>query len=573
MSITYPRSWKCEHFTTRDLAPAIDNEGSLVGIRGGQHQSTLGAYTLEPACCRASRLPPERTGLATGEQLALLHLASPQPIDAADGLPGSAVGLGQWERALWHDSRLLLFCGEPRPGSADEDLRECVTQHEDWLDPARHAEFITGLVHGYAATSGVKASEVADAVGLRAAPASRYESRNSLEDLRDEQREVQAARERAALVDALEREDISLPFGSTARLERRVATYLSAPHVIGHSSGTSAMLAALHGVGVGDGDEVLCPTYTWWATASPAIWLGATVRFFDIDERLRPDLNHLERMLTAATRAVVVPHLWNQLVDISAVRDVVGPRVRIVEDASHVFGARVGGDFVGLQGDAGIFSLQAQKPLAAGEGGLLITRDPNVSKRALTLGHYERIRPEWSPDLARFQRTGLGLKLRMSPLNATLADARLGEVPLKALRLHAAQNAMASAIKDRSKDHGADVVGLDAATHPGPYGGTVGARLLLRDSLAGRAGEVVDLLRSAGIQARGEHFPMLHREPLFEQPSRTGGNRTDPGACPTADSLADSIVALPPVTDLSPTESRDEGLRIAEFLSQTCRGD
>lgn len=566
MSFTHSGSWSCEHAGTRDQAPVVGSDGSLAGTLVGHRKSTLGASTLEPACCRASRLPPERTGLATGEQLALLHLAAP-PADGATGLRGRAMSLGQWNRALWHDDRLLLFCGESHPGSAVDDLRECVAQHQAWLPPDGQVGFVTGLVRGYADTSGVSIVDVADAIPLARAALERFEGRDSLKDLHDEQRQFQTGREQAALIEALERQDTSLPFGSTARLEDLVATYLSAPHVVGHSNGTSAMLAALHGVGVGPGDEVLCPTYTWWATASPALWLGATVRFFDVDEMLRPDIDHLARALTPATRAVVVPHLWNQLVDINAVRDVVGLRVKVVEDASHVFGAHSGRAFVGLEGDAGIFSLQAQKPLAAGEGGLMVTSNQEVLERALTLGHYERIRPEWPQAMAELQRTGLGLKLRMSPLNAALAVARIGEVPLKALRLHAAQNAMARAVTEQDTVRTVDILGLGSRAHPAPYGGTVGARMVLREPLTGRAEDMVGLLQSAGIEAQREHLPMLHREPLFQHSSDASGQRSGAGSCPIAESLEDSIVALPPLTGRSPSEAREVGMRIADVLS------
>lgn len=566
MSTTLPSTWSCDQLDGHELAPVTDNDGTIVGIGRLERLSALGASRLEPACCRAARLPAEHTGMVTGEQLALLHLATGRVQRTPGGvdITGTALTTGLWGRALWHDDRLLLFCGEPHPRDAADELRECLAQHERWLDRTRHAAFIDGFVRGYVEVSGVSPGRVARLLALADDPVVRTPVGDSLAAVHEEERRIQADRERTALIEAWESDDISMPFGATARLERRVAAYLSVPLVVAHTNGTAAMLAALHGVGVGPGDEVVCPTYTWWATTSPALWLGAGVRFCDVDQLLRLDLESLARTLTPATRAVIVPHLWDQLVDVAAVRDVVGPRVKIVEDASHVFGAAVGSGFVGTHGDAGIFSLQARKPLAAGEGGVLVTRDPDVHHRALTLGHYERVRSDWPAELARFKRTGLGLKLRMSPLNSALAAARLGEVPFKALRLHAAQAAMTDVLADVEQ---VSVLGRGSGAHPAPYGGTLGARVVLRESLAGRADDVVRVLRDEGVGANLEYLSMLHRERLFEKAARTGGNRTRPGDCPVADSLAASVVALPPVAGRAPHELRAEGERIADVLT------
>jgi dTDP-4-amino-4,6-dideoxygalactose transaminase len=189
------------------------------------------------------------------------------------------------------------------------------------------------------------------------------------------------------------------------------------------------MLSAMYGVGINKGDEVICPTYTWWASISPALTLGAVPVFCDIKEdNLTVDPIEVEGKITKRTKAIIIPHLWGNYGEVNEIKKIIrrySKKIFIIEDVSHSLGGVIGDKKLGALGDVGIFSLQDRKVLSAGEGGLLVTDDYNVYKRAVFLGHYERIKNLQDKEFLRYQNTGGGFKFRIHPLGAALALSQL----------------------------------------------------------------------------------------------------------------------------------------------------
>jgi dTDP-4-amino-4,6-dideoxygalactose transaminase len=174
-------------------------------------------------------------------------------------------------------------------------------------------------------------------------------------------------------------------------LEREVAAMLDVPHAIGVSSGTDALLAAMMAVGVGPGDEVITPTYSFFATAGCVARLGARPVLVDSEAstfNLDPDATL--RAITARTKAIVPVHLFGQGADLDPVLEVARTRgVAVIEDAAQAIGARYKGRLVGGIGDLGCFSFFPSKNLGAfGDGGLVTTRDAGLAERVRLLrGH------------------------------------------------------------------------------------------------------------------------------------------------------------------------------------------
>jgi len=191
------------------------------------------------------------------------------------------------------------------------------------------------------------------------------------------------------------------------------------------SSGTAALHSAYYALGIGPGDEVLCPAYTFFATAVPLFQLGALPVLVDAMPQGLLDLDEAERLVTGRTRAMVITHMWGQPHPVGLYRDFCDRHgLRLVEDCSHAHGATLDGVRVGSESDVAAWSLQAGKLIAAGEGGILCTDDEEIYARATLLGHFnKRALAEIPPDspLYKFAETGLGLKYRAHPLGVAMA--------------------------------------------------------------------------------------------------------------------------------------------------------
>ncbi|HXR68525.1 MAG TPA: aminotransferase class I/II-fold pyridoxal phosphate-dependent enzyme, partial [Dermatophilaceae bacterium] len=168
-----------------------------------------------------------------------------------------------------------------------------------------------------------------------------------------------------------------------------VRQYHGVPHVLGTSSGTAALHAAFHGVGIGPGDEVIVPSYSFHATVAPLFLLSAVPVLCDVDPDTGViDLADAANRITDRTRAIAVTHMWGHPADMDRLRDLADRHhLMVVEDGSHAHGARYRGRLVGTFGDAAVFSLGARKMVSGGTAGVLLTQDERVLHRALPLGH------------------------------------------------------------------------------------------------------------------------------------------------------------------------------------------
>jgi perosamine synthetase len=220
--------------------------------------------------------------------------------------------------------------------------------------------------------------------------------------------------------------------GVIADLEDALAGYHDTAHALLTSSGTAALHSAYAACGLGQGDEVIVSAYTFLATATPLLHLGATPVLVDCEDSGNIDPYLVEQAITTRTRAIVVTHMWGYPADIIALRDIASRLgVWLIEDGSHAHGASVDGRKVGTFGHLAAFSMNGPKPLSAGEGGFLLTNDDELYHRALLHGHYnKRCRTEIPANhpLHRYATTGMGLKFRIHPLAAAIALDQLGRL-------------------------------------------------------------------------------------------------------------------------------------------------
>ena len=178
----------------------------------------------------------------------------------------------------------------------------------------------------------------------------------------------------------------------TKRVEDGFKRLCGTAHALAMNSGTAALHSAYFAVGVRPGDEVIVPSYTFYATATPLVQLGAAPVFCEIDRRtLTADPDDVERRITRRTRAVCVVHTWGNPAKLDALVDIARRhKIALIEDCSHAHGASFQGQPVGSFGSIGCFSLQGSKAVSGGEAGIAVTNDPVLFNRMLAFGHNGR---------------------------------------------------------------------------------------------------------------------------------------------------------------------------------------
>ncbi len=213
--------------------------------------------------------------------------------------------------------------------------------------------------------------------------------------------------------------------GEVQELEDAFKSYFNVRYTLAMSSGTAALHSAFFGLGLGPGDEVLAPTFTFLSTVMPIFVVNALPILVDAEtDTGNIDPVDIERRITSGTKALVITHMQGHACHMPAIMDLVRKyRLRLIEDCSHAHGASCQGQLLGTFGDASVFSLQGSKLVAAGQGGILLTNDQEIYERATLLGHFKvrAMEEVTSEKYRRFFGTGYGLNYRMHPLAAGLA--------------------------------------------------------------------------------------------------------------------------------------------------------
>lgn len=203
-------------------------------------------------------------------------------------------------------------------------------------------------------------------------------------------------------------------------LEQEVATYSDSRYAIGCASGTDALILALMALDIGPGDEVITTPFTFFATASSIIRVGARPVFVDIDPMTyNLDPEAVEAAITSRTRAIMPVHLYGQCADMQPLwRLAVRHGLAIVEDACQAIGARYNNRCTGVLGTVGCFSFFPTKNLGgAGDGGMLTTDDPDLNARL------RRLRVHG--DVGRYEHLEVGLNSRLDALQAAVLRVKL----------------------------------------------------------------------------------------------------------------------------------------------------
>ena len=210
------------------------------------------------------------------------------------------------------------------------------------------------------------------------------------------------------------------------RLEVEFAELQGARHGIACVNGTMALSVALKALGIGQGDEVIVPPYTFIATASAALMIGAIPVFVDVDlETLLIDPALIDAAVTPRTKAIIPVHHGGSPVDMDGVMAAAGRHgLKVVEDAAQAHGSAWRGRPVGAIGDVGTFSFQSSKPINAGEGGIMLTNDDELDELLWSYRNVGRRRGgEW------YEHVRLGWNLRMTEFQAAVILEQMKRMP------------------------------------------------------------------------------------------------------------------------------------------------
>ncbi len=311
--------------------------------------------------------------------------------------------------------------------------------------------------------------------------------------------------------------------------EREFADWIGSKYALTYPNGTESLRAAMWAVGTGAGDEIICPSMTYWASAAPALTLGAAVNFADIDpETLCIDPADIEHRIGPRTRAIVVVHYAGHPADMDRIMSLARAHgVAVIEDVSHAHGSLCHGRKCGTIGDVAAMSLMSGKSFPAGEGGILVTDNREIYERCIAYGFYERTGAPsiYNPvDLAitdetlrRFAGVPLGgYKHRLNQLASAMGRVQLRHYPRRISEIQAAMN--------RFWDLLEGTPGIRAHRPTRQSGSTMGGwyhpRGLYRaEELGGLLLErFTEALRAEGFQQcqPGANLP-LHAHPVFHE--------------------------------------------------------
>jgi len=213
--------------------------------------------------------------------------------------------------------------------------------------------------------------------------------------------------------------------------EEKFARFHDAKHAVAVTNGTAALEVVLRALGIGCGDEVIVPPYTFIATASSVLSASATPVFVDIEpDTLNIDPTKIEAAITPRTKAIIPVHIAGRPADMDGVIEVARKHgLRVIEDAAQAHAAEWKGRKVGAIGDVGTFSFQASKNLNAGEGGVIITNDDEVGDRVWSVHNVGRAKGgRW------YEHPILGGNFRMTEWQAAILLAQMTRLPEQAVK-------------------------------------------------------------------------------------------------------------------------------------------
>ena len=317
-----------------------------------------------------------------------------------------------------------------------------------------------------------------------------------------------------------------------ARFERDWAERVGVAHAVACSSGTAGLHACFHALGIGPGDEVILPSFSFVASANAILYTGATPVFVEVDPlTFNLDPAAVEAAITPRTRAIEIVDIFGYPAEIPALVEIAaGAGLHLVEDACQAIGADHDGRPLGGFGHPTVLAFYANKQMTTAEGGIVLTDDEQLARLLRSLVNQGR-----SDDGAWLVHSRLGFNYRLSDVHAAIGVAQLERL-----------DDMIAARARVARWYQAWIAEIDGATpmFEGPQRRSWFVYTPRLDADIDR-NRVIGELEAAGIQAK-PYLPCIHLQPYYQE---VHGYR--PGLLPVTESISASTIALPFFPEMS----------------------
>lgn len=354
----------------------------------------------------------------------------------------------------------------------------------------------------------------------------------------------------------------------TKQFEKEYGAWMGMDYALAYCSGTESLRGAMWACGVGAGDEIICPSMTFWASATQALSLGAAVNFADIDpDTLCIDANDIEHRIGPRTKAIVVVHYTGYPCDMDNIMEIARKHnVKVIEDVAHAHGSLYKGKMCGTFGDIAAMSMMSGKSFAIGEAGMMVTNNRHLYERCISFGHYERTgapsnynpteKAISNPELTQYAGVPLGgFKHRMNQTCSAMGRVQLKYYPDRIKEIQAGMN--------RFWDLLEGVPGLKAHRPPKDSGSTMGGwyashGLYRAEELCGLpCAKFAEAVAAEGAPCHAGANQPLHIHPVFHtadifnmgKPTMISFGQRDvrqgAGTLPVAESIMEIAYGIP----------------------------
>jgi perosamine synthetase len=309
-----------------------------------------------------------------------------------------------------------------------------------------------------------------------------------------------------------------------AEFEKKFADYCGTTHAVAINNGTAALHAALLAADIGSGDQVIVPSFSFFATASAVSMTGAKPIFVDVNEQtFNIDPVQVENQINPHTKAVIGVHLFGQPFDVPGIQQVCeSHNLTLIEDAAQSQGAMYNGEKTGGFGQLGCFSFYATKNMTTGEGGMVTTSDKAYNERLrLLINHGQS---------EKYLHTRLGYNYRMTDVAAAIGLVQLKK--LEKFNMRRRKNA-------EYYDTHISVKGLvTPAVAQGMHHVYHQYVIRLTDEFPMKRADFMEYLKVKGI-GTAVHYPIpIHHQPVYARAN-------EPDSCPISTRLASSVLSIP----------------------------
>jgi len=212
----------------------------------------------------------------------------------------------------------------------------------------------------------------------------------------------------------------------TEEFEKKFAEFVGTKYAIATTSGTTALHLGLLSLGIGKGDEVIVPSFSFIATANSVLFCDATPVFCDVDPKtFNIDVNKIEEFISEGARAIMPVHLYGQPADMKSIQEISEKHnLKIIGDAAQAHGASYDGNMIGSFGDLECFSFYPTKNMTTGEGGMVTTNNDELAERAYSIRNHGRQKTKWGYEHGR-----IGYNYRMTDIAAAIGIEQLKKLP------------------------------------------------------------------------------------------------------------------------------------------------